>query len=760
MSPSHPLNPTVVDLALSPLTRSMTSPQPAYFDSIPPWALKQTNVSQPSLIHSKPSLHSIAASQSQCSSAGAPDISPPTSRGHDGTLDQGPYRRQKDTAAYPPRQYGTLPSDMRDENERCYIHFALDQITRDEEVKAAALNRRGSRSRPWATPRIVPFEQQSGAAQIQVPRKSPITPTPIPTDSFIGTTEKKTRENPRANEECSHAKLLAENLSAIPSFSQEPMAFQQPLNSPLAPPNQELASLLPPEEENASQGRFYRQYSVQTQPTGELFPPMRREHRSLHPKPATKRDESVATQMSSTPGILRTPWLGVFIGLLLTTTIFLIACGSATISRSRLWPYRLLGDDMYFVSRYLPTMFGMAIYLWSVQIQVGIFRIAPLIAMSNPRPSLKRRAVTLPMMPEGFVTPCFGHFKAGVPVIGMAAVSCWLSGFAVPLLAASFNIYPHNGKWFWVATRGTIWTVITIYLLHLISIVTLIMWLKNKRHRLDHSPKSLADLSTLTENIQCSMRGRAASSAEADDYEQPSTEKMIPHHAEVHDKLSGLLPWFLQPLMATLWAVIATILMLAFLIVSYSSKTGVSKGFLPHVPARINARGFSPAEFLYSFVPALLGMWALATWLTIDYTYRRLQIIDVLRQEGCKSQPSVFPFVVTARAAANGHWKMALISFMSMITALLPILAGGVFWPQYYTSEHRTKVSTHMAAYAALTLFAVLCALAYWLIIPSRSLRKADDLIGRDPHGSSVNSLSGILALAKHRGLASVLAKA
>jgi hypothetical protein len=72
--------------------------------------------------------------------------------------------------------------------------------------------------------------------------------------------------------------------------------------------------------------------------------------------------------------------------------------------------------------------------------------------------------------------------------------------------------------------------------------------------------------------------------------------------------------------------------------------------------------------------------------------------------------------VVTLKAAVNGHIRVALLSFISIIASLLPILAGGVFWNQFYISEQRVRVSAHMTAFYPMTFFLCIYALAYTLV--------------------------------------------
>ncbi|GAB7355989.1 hypothetical protein MBLNU459_g6616t2 [Dothideomycetes sp. NU459] len=188
------------------------------------------------------------------------------------------------------------------------------------------------------------------------------------------------------------------------------------------------------------------------------------------------------------------------------------------------------------------------------------------------------------------------------------------------------------------------------------------------------------------------------------------------------------IPWFLRPVLVALWIIIAIVLLLAFLVVSYLPSTRVSAGFLPDLPVIQSRFGFSSANFLYSFIPALLGLLCLLLWQPIDIAFRRLQpYASLSKSGGALAETSLLltysadsPVAVILKAAVNRHFRVAILSLVTLIAATLPILAGGVFWSQFYVSQQRVRISTHMTAFYALTAFLVLYALAYTLAFPGR----------------------------------------
>lgn len=209
------------------------------------------------------------------------------------------------------------------------------------------------------------------------------------------------------------------------------------------------------------------------------------------------------------------------------------------------------------------------------------------------------------------------------------------------------------------------------------------------------------------------------------------------------DNTDNYLPWFLRTGFAFIWVTIALVLLLLFLIVSYLPSTAINAGFVPDLSGAVNELGFSSSNFLYSFIPSLLGLLCLLLWQPIDLAFRRLQpYASMSSAGGCLAEKSLLlsytsdaPFVVTLKAAVNGHVRVALLSIVSLIAAVLPILAGGVFWSQFYISQQRVRVSADMKAFYALTFFLVIYALSYTLAfaghkraLPNRGITLADQI--------------------------------
>lgn len=530
-------------------------------------------------------------------------------------------------------------------------------------------------------------------------------------------------------------------------------------------------------------------------------------------------DGGLHTPLTFIPGTLRPFALALFVLFALVLTALLIASAILSFTRSGLADYAYFGDSRYFVFEYLPTLLGVILFFWVVQIQVTLYRVAPFIAISSEHPRAREEGAKLPIYPQTFLLPYLGHFRAKQPLIGLFMLVAWLQIWTLPLLASSYNVYfygsPDNGQWRWIATQGAIWVVIALYIILIFTSMFLLLWLRNRTTGLRWDPRSLADMLVLLE------RSNALSTSEDEElrHEAPrlgywrtqrsnqneifhsygvtdkparqyglgqdgriveklplppvepksryddaelemareqrhSREKMLPRRtnsSELDDEseIGGrAVPWFLRSSAALLWAVVAFVLLLAFLIISYLPSTAVANGFAPAVPAPVGSLGFSGTNFLYSFVPALLATICLLGWLDIEYAHRRLQPLASLTPSATNnsdeengsanegelaerslltSYPADLPFLVTGSAIVNGHFLVALTSFLSLIAALLPVLGGGCFWAQFYVPSQSVRIAAHMPAYYALTVFVAVYALGCILLFAlGRRFRSVD----------------------------------
>ena len=360
--------------------------------------------------------------------------------------------------------------------------------------------------------------------------------------------------------------------------------------------------------------------------------------------------------------------------------------------------------------------------------------------------------------------------------------------------------YTNDGQnvWRWTAVRPIGWTLLVLYILLIVALVLLMLRFLHRRTGLKWDPVSLADILVLfnrsnvltdfessklpntkdgkrisktyrlgywttsnrsnevsyaigEENAlsrQYSLEGgKMKAKPLANPFAGPDIdlEGQRPVKSTTLESLQtnihssnlryGWVPWFLKDTFVVAWIVIAIILMLAFIIVSFVNQA-IQNGFLPLLPAPTTSQGFSPANFLYSFVPSLLGMILFLLWQPIDLYFRALQpFANLSSPHGTSAEQSLLldynaclPVEISIKAAMAGHYKVAWISFVSLVAAALPILAGGIFTAQFFAKTQDVRIAAPLPAYVALVLFVVIYALSFSVIWPGRKRHLPHDI--------------------------------
>lgn len=147
------------------------------------------------------------------------------------------------------------------------------------------------------------------------------------------------------------------------------------------------------------------------------------------------------------------------------------------------------------------------------------------------------------------------------------------------------------------------------------------------------------------------------------------------------------LPWCFRDSPIIFFAVAGTTLLVALLVVSFLPATDLRKGFLPRLSAAPLSGAFSPADFLYSFLPSLIGLLLFLGFQSLEVTLRVLTPWGELsRQEGSRAETSLLldyaaclPWQSTYKAVRLGHWRVAFVTFLAPLFVLLPVLGGGLF---------------------------------------------------------------------------------
>ena len=614
-----------------------------------------------------------------------------------------------------------------------YIRFAIDQLTRDEEV-------RGSRMYPLEDEDFVEGVEESDD-DYPVER--------IVSDENLGYMAKEQRTQQRLSQ-----------------------------HIPQKQPSQSRKARHHPEHSVASSAAA-RQYQNQT------------------PTPAAMAQKDVFVShsvphapLNFLPAILRPLWLLLFLFLCLLMLAVLIFCAvySNRNGGTGLWDYLNFGDNRYFVFEYLPTFLGALIFLWLIQIQTALQRIVPFISMASEQYYQRSEAIFLQLYPMQFLLPRLEYFRSGQSLVGFCFLVFWLFSWTIPLLASCFNVRydTERSTWRWVAVQGVIWTTVALYILLIVALSVLLIFLRRSTG-LKWDPRSLADFIVLLERSNMvsdyngsetfekgewdCLRGRAdrlgywSTTRQRNDIfygigeegapprrysiedgrirekgpEGTVPEPSVKHRVQragdfsirmdIRDPTVRLrhLPWYLRDSSVVAWIIAAMVLLIAFLVVSFLN-SNVRLGFLPQVFARTNAAGFSASNFLYSFVPALLGHLLFLVVLTFDYSFRVLRpYISLSSKGGATAEASLLidyacrlPLSVTFAALENQHYQTAILSLVSLCSLALPILAGGCFWTQYYPNSDAVRVSAELPGYYALCFFLALYAVSLLALWPGR----------------------------------------
>ncbi|KAI9819278.1 MAG: hypothetical protein M1827_007435 [Pycnora praestabilis] len=208
--------------------------------------------------------------------------------------------------------------------------------------------------------------------------------------------------------------------------------------------------------------------------------------------------------------------------------------------------------------------------------------------------------------------------------------------------------------------------------------------------------------------------------------ESSSTET---HQSNIHSPFVRyrFIPWFLKDTCVIAWIVIALVLLIAFLVVSFV-RHAVQNGFQPLLNTSTNADGFPAAGFLYNFLPSLLGLLLFLFWQSIDMRFRALQpFANLANPQGTTAEESLLldyaaclPIEVTIKAFIAGHHKVAWFSMISLISIALPVLGGGLFYSNYTTRSEEVRIVAFLPAFYILIAFLIIYALSFLFIWPTR----------------------------------------
>ena len=484
------------------------------------------------------------------------------------------------------------------------------------------------------------------------------------------------------------------------------------------------------------------------------------------------------------PLVLR-PLLLIPLILTILAILILLAFSSIHSLRSHgLLDYDGFGTSRYFTFQFLPQFIGIIVIIWLFVVQAAVYRTIPFFAMSA-RHSSERVLQDMYVIPKNFVLPDLSFFKLREPLVGTILLLFWFSYWTIPLLCCAYQTQLYQadgqGQWRWAAVQGVIWIIFVLYLLLLVALVLCAIRFAVRKSALLWDPVSIADLipifqktNTLSDfhqtEISDSTRTRVPARNLRLGYWRTITtepfhsvgEDGAPTRRQSHDggyhneKLvdeanydteaqrdSGAgsfrnhihspfiryrwVPTFLRDSTIIAYVIIAVVLLIAFLVVSFVNNA-VSRGFAPSLGSGTNSAGFSSSNFLYSFLPGLFGMILFLVWQPTDVYFRAVQpYANLGTPAGATAERTLleaynshYPLQVTFMALMSRDFKVAYISFVNLMSATIPVLAGGVFTSLYYREDNTIRTTATLAAYYALCFFLAVYAFSYLVIFPKR----------------------------------------
>ncbi|KAK4157023.1 hypothetical protein C8A00DRAFT_40606 [Chaetomidium leptoderma] len=207
-----------------------------------------------------------------------------------------------------------------------------------------------------------------------------------------------------------------------------------------------------------------------------------------------------------------------------------------------------------------------------------------------------------------------------------------------------------------------------------------------------------------------------------------------PHHNNSNHHRH--LPFPLRTSQLLWFTLTTTILLLAIFIATFHPSTRLAAGFLlrptTNLPSTPQPGAFSPADFFFSFVPALLGTFVFLLFQSLDSALRVLQPWAALKtNSGSGAEVSLLadyaacaPGQCTVHALRNRHWRVAGVSLLAGVFVLIPVLAGGSFMAltsMMGQEEEEVRMFANMPAYGMLLGLLVLYLVGLLVLFPGRA---------------------------------------
>jgi hypothetical protein len=479
--------------------------------------------------------------------------------------------------------------------------------------------------------------------------------------------------------------------------------------------------------------------------------------------------------------ILRPPSIIFLIFLCLLMTVALMFCAIYSTSHNGLVDYAgSLTGGQYFLFEFVPQILAAILLLYIEGIITAVARIVPFTMMASDNSWRRSNALFVDLYPKGLFWPRFDYLSSGETLLGLCSLMLWPIIITIPLQSCLFAVINVDGVWRWTAVQGIVWTLVAIYILSMIALTMICFYFFRRSTGLIWDPRSLADIIALlprsnsldeyqnTESLasKSEFRTRLAVSSERLGYwrtnnalqeifycigeEGAPTRRYAIQDGKAKTQTRGMndekrlidvegrssyqlarpemrfrhIPWYLNDAMVLLWPIAGFFLLLALLIISFLPSTALRYGFLPLVPVVPDSAGFSPANFLYSFVPSTLGLliycgfrslslmlYQLAPWAALSNTDGAIASESILLD-----YTSSIPLLP---ALTNGHTLIAFISVIAPLTILLPILAGGLFFPIQFVPSNIVKMLPNLPSFYIIIVVLILAEIGLVIVAVS-----------------------------------------
>lgn len=395
--------------------------------------------------------------------------------------------------------------------------------------------------------------------------------------------------------------------------------------------------------------------------------------------------------------------------------------------------------SQYFLFRMLPQLFAAVIFMYAQCVVTAMFRIIPFVQLSSNRSREREGAIFQDLYPNWFLWPrLIGSWRIWVPIL-----ITWLLCITIPLQSSLFTVILVDGVWTWATVQGVAWTLVALYVALLVAtVIGFSFWSRVGKTGLLWDPRSLADIVAIVsgtntaadyqgtqlagtkDRLRFALRRRGGDklsywtwkdgrggfwytlgNSMDDESSLPFPDIPEAHGAKAErDRDSNFgrdieaaehqsraryrfLPWFMRSSQLLLMVVTAFVLLLALFIVSFLPSTHITAGFRPWLQAAPQPGAFSAADFLYSFLPALVGLILWLFFQALDLSLRVHQPWAALAgPRGAAAEESLLadyaacvPIQSTIHALRRGHWRVAIVSALSTLFLLLPVLGGGMF---------------------------------------------------------------------------------